>query len=158
MERKDWRQLGDLVADDGEQVTEGDLLVDPRLQAALDDASGEIDAALLVGGRYSVADLAGLTGDAAKYLARITCEIAVFNLQLRRFDLDAKKLEVIEKLRERLLEPLRTGKNIFGLDEKIAAGKASVDGPTIIEYDTVLNLFRDRTRNYFPRRHTVRNR
>jgi phage gp36-like protein len=151
LERFDPRDIGELCADDSVPIDRITLLTDTVLQAALDDASGDILAALNVAGRYTSAELTALTGDSAKYLARITCELALSNLwgrkPLFRTEDRLKALEVAEKR----LERLRKGEHVFAHANNIDAGTPSVDGPTTVGFEN-LNLLRDRTRNYYPRR------
>ena len=157
LERYDARDIGDLVSDDDTPVPRPDLLTDGKVAAALNDASGAIDSALMVGGLYSAADLAGLTGNSQYRLICICCEIAMARLFSRRplrwQEAYAKALE----LAEGHLDKLRCGQNTFGLPAQIAAGLPSIDGPTTLEYQA-LNLVRDRTKNYFPGRRLPNNR
>lgn len=157
LKRFDWRDIGGLVSDDDSRVLLAELTTDTNLLACIGDASGDIDAALLAGGHYTAADLEGLTGNALSKLRRMCSEITMFYLLDRRPLFNAEKLEAYEKMRERHLERLRTGENVFALDAHLAAGVASVDGPSTQNYDD-LNLWRDRTRNYFPPRHLPNNR
>ena len=73
-----------LISDDGQDVPAEDLATDDKLLAALEDASGDVEAAMLVGKRYSVEDLEGLTGNSLATLKRITCTIALAYLLERR--------------------------------------------------------------------------
>lgn len=155
--RKDSRDLGDLVSDDGVQVAENELADDAKLGAALDDASGDIEASLLRGNRYTTAQLAALTGNSLAYLKRITCEIAMYHLLARRPEANLERLEYYRKLRETFLEPLASGENVFDITDHLAAGAADVDGPTTQDYGN-LNLVRDRVLNYFPPRFNPDNR
>ena len=157
LKRFDDRDVRDLVSDTGTAVTTGAIATDEILLQVLDDASGDIDAALQAGGRYSAADLSGLTGNNANKLERMTAEIAMLYLLERRPSFNPDQLERFEKIRNRHLEPLRKGTNIFALADAITAGAASVDGPTTQNY-TDLNLVRDRVQNYYPRRRLPDNR
>ena len=69
--RFDVRTLGDLASDDGTQVASANLPADENVLAALDDASGEIDSAVLVARRYTTSDLTALTGNSLAYLKRL---------------------------------------------------------------------------------------
>jgi phage gp36-like protein len=161
--RYDARTLGDLAADGGLRVSEASLLTDDNIQAALDDASGEIEAALLQGQRYTVADLAGLTGNSAKYLARITCQIAFGYLWGRRPWSEAwedPRNEAMSRAKK-ALELLRTGENIFDVQAVKDAGVPESTGPTRVEIRN-LNSIVDRCRlgrnGYYPVRVTPNNR
>ena len=157
LERYDERLLGDLVSDDNSQVSPSALLTDSNLQAALDDASGDIDAALITGQRYTTDDLDGLTGNSQKHLIRITCDIAFVLLLTRRGSMDPETRRSHMAVAEDHLERLRKGLNIFNLDDQKDAGVVETAGPTRVDL-TNLNLMRDRTRNYYPVRQLPFNR
>ena len=154
LDRYDKSIINDLVSDEGTRLSYSDLLVDTKLLAALDDASGEVDAALLVGGRYSATDLSGLTGNALATLVRITCEIAIGFLYNRR---PMFRVEDADRWAERTrahIDRLRTGENVFNIAANITAGNPTLDGPTSIDYRR-LNLIPERTKNYYPHRSGV---
>lgn len=155
--RKDARTIGDLVADDGTQVSAAALLSDTNLSTALADASGDIEAALLVGGRYTTEQLEGLTGNSSSYLQRICAEIATYYLLVRRPEVNQELLDHYDRIRERYLKTLKSGEEIFDLDTTIRASQPSVDGPSTQDYED-LNMIRDRVNNYFPRRWNPNNR
>ena len=155
--RYDVRDVGDLVSDDSTTVTPTSLATDVNLLAAIGDASGDIDAALLAGGKYETSDLEGLTGNGLNTLYRMCSDLVLFYLLSRRPDLSPDRLEAYEKLRSRHLKRLQSGENVFNLATHITAGRVSVDGPTTQNYHD-LNLVRDRTKNYFPARHLPNNR
>ena len=151
VERFDARTLGDLVSDDGTRVVEGLLSSNAKLTAALEDASGQIEAALLMGGRYATSDLTGLTGNSAKYLIRLTCEIAFAMLWERRpYADDQRRAKALEKAEEHL-EMLRKGSHIFDVSAVKTAGVPSVSGPTTVEL-IALNFLRDKTQHFYPTR------
>lgn len=157
LDRKDARTIGDLVADDGDQVSRSELLDTNHygngiVQACLDDAQGDLQASILAGGRYDADDFAELTGADLAYLLRIQCELAMYYLIVRRPEANQKLLEYYAKLRETILEPLRTGENVLNDAESIEAGKPSLETPTLVEWQQ-LGQVRDRSDRYFPRRH-----
>lgn len=151
LDRFDARLIGDLVSDDNTQVAVADVPTNTVVLAALDDASGDIDAALLTARRYAAADLSGLTGNAQKHLKRITCEIAMAYLRRRRVDFDPESAKAFMELAEGHLERLRKGINVFGLDDQMDAGLPTVSGPSAVDFQN-LNLMRDRVQNYYPAR------
>lgn len=157
IERHDANAIGDLASDDGVPVSRIDILTDGKVAAALNDASGDIDAALLVGGMYTVAQLSSLTGNGQYTLISICCEIAMARLYQRRPTFSVDDYKKYLELSESRLERLRNGENTFGIAANIEAGLPSVDGPTRVEY-SALNLARDRTLNYFPARRLPNNR
>lgn len=157
MFRYDLRDLGELASDDGTAVTPVDLPGNVNIQACLDDASGEIDAALFANGRYSAADLVGLTGNSLAYLKRMTCDIAMAFIYARRPLYDPDKYKAATENAEAHLKKLHDGDNVFNLTAQIAAGQPQIDGPSTMTFQN-LNLMRDRTLNYYPRRSLPYNR
>ena len=149
--RKSVQTLGDLVSDDGTRITPTGLLANVNLQDALNDASGEIEAALLQGNRYQVSDLNALSGNSQGYLKRITCEIAWAFLLSRKPDRRVEELKAALELQDVYLERLRTGKNVFNVAAEIAAGQIAVVVPSVQSVQTK-NLIRDMSRNYYPTR------
>lgn len=135
VKRYDVRLLGDLVGDAGVRVGPSELVDDPNLQQAIDDAWGEILAALLMSQRYSEADLAGLSGESQKYLVRINCQIALGNLQERRGwkedDTRAAAHVAAANRARKELEDLRTGKKVLNVEAVTAAGLPEIRQPTV---------------------------
>tara|TARA_Y100000310_G_scaffold199050_1_gene199033 strand:- start:3960 stop:4466 length:507 start_codon:yes stop_codon:yes gene_type:complete len=151
-DRFDATVIKDLVSDTGEPVD--DVTGDDKVLAALADASGRVDAALLTGGLYSTDDLEGFTGNNLALLKRITCELAMAYLLGRRQEKYGDDyFRRINKSAEEYLERLRKGERLFGLPASIRAGLPNVDGMTAIEYEN-LNLLPDRTREFYPHRQT----
>ncbi|MEK9810000.1 MAG: phage protein Gp36 family protein, partial [Candidatus Nanopelagicales bacterium] len=98
--RFDERTLAELVSDTDVAIDTADLATDTKLAAALDDASGVIDAALLTGGRYSAASLSGLTGNSLALLKRLCCVLAMTFLRQRRvggFPSDVQQIEADQR-------------------------------------------------------------
>lgn len=151
LDRYDWNDIGDLVSDSGTQVTEALILTNAKVAAALNDASGEVDAALLMGNRYSPSDLANLNGHSAYHLIRITCDIAMARIMGRRPGRDTERIKAMSEMAESHLERLRNGENVFNIQANKDAAGPSVSTITAAEYDN-LNLLRDQTRHYYPRR------
>lgn len=150
--RYDARVAGDLVDDMEDQQSPDDLLTDDVLQAMLDDASGDIEAALGVGGMYTPTQLESLTGNAQKHLIRICCDIAHVYLLRRRGIIPADKHAAAIELAEAHLERLRNGQNVFNIPDQENAGIIDTTGPSLVDFQN-MNLIRDRTRNYYPDRH-----
>lgn len=155
--RFDAREIGDLLSDTGEPVDEGDFVSHPKLTAILEDASGEIEAALMVGGRYTAANLTSLTGNSLSHLKRITCELAMRDLLARRPAYNPEKLKAFEERCQGHLKQLRHGENVFNLADQKDAGVPSVGGLTTVETIN-LNLLRDRVQHYYPSRRLPDNR
>ena len=150
--RFDVRLLTQLISDTGQAASS--TTGNTNLQASLDDASGAIEAALLMGGRYTTADLSGLTGNSAKYLARMTCEIAMsYLMERRKYADDDARTRALEKSEEHL-EMLRKGSHIFNVAAVVAAGRINGEvGPTTVELEDS-HLIRYRTKHYYPRPRT----
>lgn len=134
--RYDARRLGDLVKDDGTRATASALLTDTNLQAALDDASGMIDAACQRGQRYTPTDLTNVAAgsdplnpslsltNSQKLLIRLTCDLAYGLLVGRRAfsasDTNSQAPRYAEALK--LLDLLEQGEWVFTTAGALAAG------------------------------------
>jgi phage gp36-like protein len=155
--RYDVRTIGDLVNDDGTAANSGTITGGGNavINAALEDASGEILAALRQAGRYTEADLTGLTGNSLAHLKRITCKIAFWHLWERRASWDDdERADAARSDARRALQDLRQGVTIFDLTAPVGAGTPSVSVPTVLEIRQS-NLLVDRVRDgggMYPRR------
>ena len=143
--------VNDLAADDGVRTSRIDLVADVNVLAALADASGAIEAALVAGNRYTVDQLTNLTGNSASLLARITCDIAMAFLFDRAASLDVEKCRKYKDQAEEHLNKLHDGQNVFNLESHKTAGNPSLGGPSAVDYAR-LNLIPDRTQHYYPDR------
>jgi hypothetical protein len=143
---KDARTVGALVKDDGTRASATALATDPNLLAALQAASGEVEAAVMQGGRYTVADLQALTDNSAAYLKELVCKIAWARLWARR-PYDKEHAEAIREAQD-ALEMLRLGKHVFNLPAQINAGTPTITGPSVVEYQQ-LNTIVGRSRGKF---------
>lgn len=152
--RFDERSLAEIVADDNSAVDLGDLSTDTNMLAALDDASGMVDAALLTGGQYTPANLSALTGTSLALLKRLTCTQAMLFLKQRRGGGYPSEMEAIErdqKWVDDMLTRLKRGANVFNVAEVLDAGVAEREVITVNSVDRA-QLMRDRTQNYYPKR------
>lgn len=148
--RYDERLLGQLVRDDGTKASSTALDTDTILQAALDDAAGDIVSACIVGQRYSEDDLNSLAGYSLDHLKRINCDVAMRYLADRR--VHAKANEAIERIMERgekYIKRLQDGETLFNLTAQVAAAVPKVAGPTTQTLRN-LNSITRRTRNFYP--------
>lgn len=152
LQRYDARTIGDLVSDSGDQVTPTALLSDANLLAQLDDASGEIESALLQAGRYSAGDLSGLltsNSNTRFVLIRLTCDIAMRLLAERRpwYELnDAYQRRVANA--DATLDKLRKGERVFDLEPVKDAGLPEANTPSLESVEN-LNLTVDAARRGF---------
>lgn len=147
MARFDARTVGQLVSDTGQSVPPASLATNTAVLAALEDASGEIDAALMQGQRYSAADLAALTGNSLAYLKRICCQIAMARLWERRPYLDEEGAEKALNMARQALDRLRKGENLFAVEDNLAASVPSIETPSVTSIEN-LNLVVDRARGW----------
>lgn len=148
-QRYDEREIAQLVSDDGTAVDLSDLATNEVALEILQDAEGEVLAAIKTGGRYSDTDLADLDTAGTSYLKRLICELATTFLNERRWDYDPDKYAAREKRVKDRLDDLRNGKNVFGLADEITAGNPKLAVPSLVQRDSQ-TLIRDRTNNYFP--------
>lgn len=149
-DRFDARTLRDLASDTGEAVA--DITSDPHALVALADASGRVDAAVLVGGLYTTDQLGDLTGNSLALLKRLVCDLAMCYMMSRRPErYGSEALAAMHKAADEYLELLRKGERLFDVDVAIAAGRPTVDGPVVTDYET-MNLIPDRTSNFYPSR------
>lgn len=153
LERFDVRHLSDLVSDaDTGRLQKPELLSHPNLQAALDDAAGQIEAALLKGERYSIADLESLTANSRQYLIRLNCQIAIGLLWQRRpWSDNDQRADALDKA-EKGLKELSRGEAVFDLAAQKDAGLPRIHTPAVSTINR-LNLVVDRARaGFYPSR------
>src|SRR5262245_52150821 len=86
-------------------------------------ASGEVEMSCVAGGRYTVADLAALTGASLRALKGLVADRAHYHLTKRRYP--DRKIEDIPGAvdSKETLDRLRLGEIIFGLQEVADAGQ-----------------------------------
>lgn len=151
LSRKAYTTIGDLISDDGASLTEAQVAANARVTDALASASGAVEAAVLVAGRYTPADLASLTGNSQAYLIQLTCDIAMAYVYARKPGYSVDDFKAAMELQDVHLDRLRKGENIFNLAAPIDAGLPDVTLPTA-QSVTNLKLIRDLARNYYPAR------
>lgn len=121
LNRFDTNDVGLWVSEiQGQKVGAKDLLTNPKLLAALNGASGELESACVVGERYQITDLQGLVGNSLD-LARDIVSWLTFK---RLVDIhpyrDAREHRMVFWA-EKMLEDLRNGKRIFSILENAQA-------------------------------------
>lgn len=150
--RYDANDIGDLVSDVGGQVSPTDLLTNDVALAAIEDAKGDVDSALVAGNRYAASDLTALTGNSLAKLKNLECGRAVYYLLRRRINVaNSEQVDLFDKWTREQLERLRKGENVFDLTEQKDAGVIDHTTQTIQSVDR-MRLLRDQTRNYYPQR------
>jgi len=137
----DARSTGDLVNDAGIRATPNQLLNDPVLNEMISQASGGINQAALIGGRYTVAQLQALTGDDAAILRRYTAKLAFVYLCNRR-GIYPKEFTRAEEESNKFLDQLRLGTLIFNVAGDVADGNATINFPSMAAYRGI-NQLRD---------------
>lgn len=132
--RYDVRQIGNQINDDNTTADAAAIAASPVVESALLDASGDLEAAVLTGGLYTLGNLqrvAFVDGDnptltaTGHRLKRIVCAIAFWRLWARRhpFDTPDKFPSCVEAFAD--LEKLAEGVDIFSLAETVDAGLPS---------------------------------
>lgn len=89
--------------------------------AILQSASGEIESAVLLGGRYTVDDLQALTGNQAQFLKQLVADLALWGFICRRTNPGTPMPPKCEQAKA-ILNAIAQGEMIFGLQENIDAG------------------------------------
>lgn len=133
--RYDLRTIADLINDDGTTATSGAITggANAVVNAALEDASGEILSALRQAGRYTEANLLAMTGNSLALLKKITCKIAFWNLWERRASWDDDRGDQARSDARRIINDLKTGNIVFDLADNVTAGNPKVSVPTVYE-------------------------
>lgn len=150
IDRADVDQVGDLATDGRESLDQHAVKLHPNVLTALADASGEVDVALIVGGRYTPNQLESLTGNSRSHLIKIVCRLAMNNLLSRRVgEQYADLAEKISKQSREDLRALRSGENVFGIASIESASTISLETVSSVELDN-LNLLPSRMSPYFP--------
>ena len=149
--RYDIDLIGDLCQDNREELdwkVDIDVLTKhPNVLSALEDGSGEIEAAMQSGARYTVTQLRELAYPATaqahnntrKHLIRITCAIAM----------SMETADWLRKTAKGFLDQLRRGENVFGIAEVVDAGSIDITTVEAIQIEN-LNLLTGRMPRYFP--------
>ena len=120
--RYDSRRVSDLVSDTGTRSVYPDS--SPVVAAVLEDASGMVDAACRVAKRYTVTELANLTGSTRSLLVRLVCDLA-FGLLVARRGYSAQDQTAMApqtKAANEMLEMERRGERLFDSADVAEAG------------------------------------
>jgi len=148
--RYDVDLIGDLATDDRETLDRDLVASNVKVATALADGSGEVEVALMAGGRYTIAQLQSLTGNSLNHLKQIVCGLAMAALYRRRPE--AARREMIEDLTRdarEAIRSLRRGENVFGIAENIEATVPELTGPSAIDLEE-RNDVTVRMGRYFP--------
>lgn len=145
--------LGDVCSDTGDPIAAVDLAANAKMISALGRASGDVEAACLAGGIYTVEKLQALTDNALAMLIDMVCCVAMCKLLRRRPTKGTEELQkgVCGEAKEHL-EALRKGQMVFGGTTNATDGQLPVTtGPSTYTVES-LNFLSDQTRNTYPRR------
>lgn len=147
--RYDSRLIGDLVSDSG--VQDPNPANNSNLQALLEDASGQIDAAVYVGDRYTPAQMATLSDQAAAFVRRLCCDLTLIYLKRRRGRYDPEKDGALQKEVDQRMKGLRDGDNLLLLQDQTEAPASVIDlvRPRLIGVRRSTDI-RTSTQNYYP--------
>lgn len=157
--RYDVRTLGDLCSDGRGRIQEAELASNSILTALLNEATGQVKAAVLRGDRYKVEDLDALTGESKAYLSGLTCRIAFWLLWQRKPYTDEQQRLEAKKGSDESLELLQNGSHVFEIDTAIDAGVPYVETVTRTDISNNWALVADQCRpRFFPARRSYANR
>ena len=147
--RYDVDLIRDLITD-REEVTRDQVSSHINVVTALEDASGEVEVALLSGGSYTVEQLEALDGNSQAHLKKIVCALAMAALHERRPEAAEREyIEALTKSGRDAIRALRNGENVFGIAENIDAGIIEVTSPTVSDVRR-RNDLAFRMQRYFP--------
>lgn len=127
LDRYDARLVGQLLDDDGGQLTRAEMANHAGLRACLADASGQVESALFLAQRFTPADLRALTGNAASWLKRVVCDLALGYVR------DRRGIDYPLPMHERalaVLDEIRKGSRVIPTEESTAAGLVDVEAGT----------------------------
>lgn len=145
----DNRILGDLCSDVNVRVTPTGLLTDPNLAQAISTGAGIINAAILVGQRYTITQVMALTGDDAALIQWLNAALAYCRLRSRR----ATKYDDIQDCKDAaaMITALENGQAVLNIAANLEAGLPQSGFPSLTIYAQT-NLMRDHANRYFPQR------
>lgn len=136
LKRADSNLVGQLVSDDGTQVTATNLQTNANLLAILSDVSAIFESAALVGGRYNPSDLNTLVSSntvGASLILRILSDLAIGLLRQRRgMNEDSPYSGFVQA--SAFLDSLRKGETILPFLETQEAGQADDTYMTLSDY------------------------
>lgn len=122
--RFDSNLIGQLVNDSGNKISPQECQTNAAVQAALDDATGMINAALYVAYKYTAAQIATITDESRSLLKRLCCDLAIVMIcQRRGYSYDDKFPMVGLSLET--LQQLRNGERVLNLAANEQAGLAA---------------------------------
>ena len=149
--RYDVRMLLRLSFDDDQKHYESELAGSPIFQAAIEDAYGELKAAITVAQMYTPEQLERLTPESLALAKRLVCELALAFLYSRRGGEGRETVQTLRQSVEEYLDRLRKGERLFSIVESTAkeeAGQPDLVAPTALQLRN-LNGITHRANVYF---------
>lgn len=151
----DFRTIVDLCSDDDGRPLQSDF-IDPTTRtgeialAVLQVASGELESAVLLGGRYTVEDLQALTGNQQQFIKKLVADLALWEFYSRRPDITSQMPPKCEQAKA-IVNAIAQGEMIFGIQENIDAGhiQLTVETPADVENRNLITFQAER---FFGRR------
>ncbi|MBX6313096.1 MAG: DUF1320 family protein, partial [Isosphaeraceae bacterium] len=155
LDRVDAARVGQLVSDNRIAVTPGALLTHPKVLAALQDASGDLERACTAGRRYLPAELAAIAladGTPAQgYLFRLLTALALHYLVLRRGGPPDEQVQHEYERAQQEIDRLKNGELVFPFEETQGAGLPQTNVYTDADY-RALRLLSVQFERYYGRR------
>ena len=152
LERYDRRMLARLLFDGDLEKQDSDFSDSTVLQTALDDASGDVEAAIMFGGIYDQQAISNLTNSSLALLKRIVCDLAFCFLSRMKGADGTNSTQELQKSVESYLDRLRSGERLFmvnGDQSRQTAGQVQLEVPTVYEL-RMFNGLTQRAWGYFP--------
>ncbi len=124
----DWRNVADLVSDDGTRHTLASLTSDPNLAAILLASSGDVESAAFRGNRYIIDpasgqnDLASLTGASQALLQKLVADLS-FGFLFERRPNPGVEPPIAYQLAIKKLDQIASGEAVFGILGNMQAGR-----------------------------------
>lgn len=146
LDRYDVRTVAQCLPDTNADMDLLQVAASPRLKKLLMGSSGKFEAAVLKGGKYTLADLALLTAcNMGEWIADIVADLTAPKVLGRRFMEFADADERLKEAKDVLTE-LAEGNLIFGLQETIDAGHIDdhVETPAEVEQRNMITFQADR--------------
>jgi len=149
--RYDIRIWGQLISDDGAELSRFDMLAHPFVTVALGDAAGDTESHLRRTGMYLLSELTALTGNALNELVSINCAIAMAKIVQRRPGSGLKDFrEAVLADYSQILKDFRDGLLTFGLSQHQEASFVEVAGPTSLQLENTNSLASRMAPRYLP--------
>ena len=134
--RFDERTVGDLLSVDGaNRLTRAQVIASDKLAAWLKEASGELESAIFLGGKYTTVDLAALAGtNAGEMVSGLVCDLAGWRMYDFRPDRKSEMPERCKEAKERIGR-IEAGEQFLAFQESADASRMDHDETSPQEVD-----------------------